>query len=132
MPERSTQTQLLLFYEDIYEALQKGVRLDTVFLDFACAFDKVNHQILLQKITKHKIKGKLAIWLKEFLSNRKFKVVANNSMSEEEDVTSGVPQGTVLAAILFIIMISDIDEKVKESIVRCFADDTRNSKIIKK
>ena len=131
VPGRSTQTQLLLFYEDIYEALQKGVRLDTVFLDFARAFDKVNHQILLQKIIKHKIKGKLAIWLKEFLSNRKFKVVANNSMSEEEDVTSGVPQGTVLAAILFIIMISDIDEKVKESIVRCFADDTRNSKIIK-
>ena len=52
-------------------------------------------------------------------------------MSEQEEVMSGVPQGTVLAAILFIIMIADIDEKVKECIVRCFADDTRVSKRIK-
>ena len=52
-------------------------------------------------------------------------------MSDEEDATSGVPQGTVLAAILFILMISDIDEKIKESIVRCFADDTRISKRIR-
>jgi len=66
----------------------------------------------MEKVRKHKIKGKLALWLKEFLSNQKFKVVANNSMSEEEEVTSGVPQGTVLAAILFIIMISDIDEDI--------------------
>ena len=84
----------------------------------------------MQKIIKHKIKGKLAIWLKEFLNERKFKVLANGTISDEEDVTSGVPQGTVLAAILFLIMISDIDEKVKESIVRCFADDTRVSKVI--
>ena len=131
IPGKSTQSQLLLYYEDIYEALLEGTRLDTVFLDFARAFDKVNHQILLQKIVKHHIKGKIAIWLKEFLTNRKFKVVANNSISEEENVTSGVPQGTVLAAILFIIMISDIDEKIKESIIRCFADDTRTSKIIR-
>ena len=127
VPGKSTQTQLLIYYEDIYESLLEGVRIDTVFLDFARAFDKVNHKILMEKIINHKIKGKIAKWLKEFLTNRKFKVVANNSMSEEEDVTSGVPQGTVLAAILFIIMISDINEKIKEAIVRCFADDTRVS-----
>ena len=58
-------------------------------------------------------------------------MVANGSMSREEDVISGVPQGTVLAAILFVIMISDIDEDVKLSIIRCFADDTRVNKKIK-
>merc|ERR1712105_211378 len=81
---------------------------------------------------KHKIKGKVALWIKEFLYNRKFTVVANNVKSNEDEVTSGVPQGTVLAALFFIIMISDIDENVKASIVRCFADDTRTSKKIEK
>ena len=67
-------------------------------------------------------------WIKEFLTNRKFRVVANGCMSEEGDVMSGVPQGTVLAAILFVIIISDIDEKVKNCILRSFADDTRGNK----
>ena len=64
------------------------------------------------------------------LEDEKFRVVANGCMSREEDVISGVPQGTVLAAILFVIMISDIDENVKKCIVRSFADDTRINKKI--
>ena len=132
VPGRNTQSQLLLHYKEIYEALEEGLRVDTVFLDFSKAFDKVNHEILLKKVSKHGIKGKLLNWIKEFLSNRKFVVIANGTVSEEGKVTSGVPQGTVLAALLCIIMIADIDEKVKESIVRCFADDTRVSKKIEK
>ena len=130
VPGRSTQTQLLVHFKDAFEALEEGSRLDTVFLDFAKAFDKVDHTILLKKIAKHKIKGKVGKWIREFLNNRKFTVIANGTMSEQEEVRSGVPQGTVLAAILFVIMIADIDEKVKECIVRCFADDTRVSKRI--
>ena len=130
VPGRSTQTQLLVHYNDVYEALMEGKRLDTIFLDFAKAFDKVDHNILLQKVKKHKIGGKIGLWIREFLRERKFRVVANGCMSREEDVISGVPQGTVLAAILFVIMISDIDENVKECIVRSFADDTRVNKKI--
>ena len=130
VPGRSTQTQLLSHLNDIFEAYMEGKRLDSVFLDFAKAFDKVDHQILLEKVRKHKISGKLGKWIQEFLRDRKFRVVANGYMSEEEEVTSGVPQGTVLAAILFVIMISDIDENVKHSIVRSFADDTRVNKRI--
>ena len=131
VPGRSTQSQLLAHYKDIYEAMEEGVRVDTVFLDFAKAFDKVDHSILMSKVIKHKIKGKLGRWIMEFLNNRKFIVIANGTKSEPEDVLSGVPQGTVLAAILFIIMISDIDEKIKQCIVRCFADDTKVSNRIK-
>ena len=131
VPGRSTQSQLLQHYCDIYEAIAEGIRIDTVYLDFAKAFDKVNHKILIEKIVKHKIKGKIGIWLKEFLSNRKYRVVANGEMSEIQDVISGVPQGTVLAAILFVMMIADIDKEVMRSILRCFADDTRTSLKIK-
>ena len=130
VPGRSTQTQLLAHYNDIYETMMEGKRLDTVFLDFAKAFDKVDHEILLKKVKKHKISGKVGNWIREFLKDRKFRVVANNNMSEEAEVISGVPQGTVLAAMLFLIMISDIDEKVKSCIVRSFADDTRVSKAV--
>merc|ERR1712120_73290 len=77
------------------------------------------------------IGGKIGKWIMEFLRGRKFRVVANGSMSREEDVISGVPQGAVLAAILFVIMISDIDENVKMGIIRCFADDTRVNRKIK-
>ena len=66
----------------------------------------------------------------EFLDNRKFKVLANKTMSEEVDITSGVSQGTVHAALLSIIMISDIDENIRESIVRSFDVDTLLSKVI--
>ena len=127
VPGRSTQTQLLQHYCDIFETISEGNRIDTVFLDFAKAFDKVNHEILLQKVAKQKIKGKIGLWIQEFLNNRKYRVVVNGEMSDVNDVLSGVPQGTVLAAILFVIMISDIDEDVKRSIVRSFADDTRVS-----
>ena len=128
VPGRSTQTQLLSHFNDIFDTLAEGKRLDTVYLDFAKAFDKVDHEILLEKVKKHKISGKLGKWISEFLANRKFKVVVNGCMSDEGEVTSGVPQGTVLAAILFVIMISDIDENVKRCILRSFADDTRVSK----
>merc|ERR1711913_11919 len=99
--------------------------------DFAKAFDKVDHSILIKKVKDHGIGGKIGKWLIQFLINRKFNVVANGCMSEEEEVRSGVPQGTVLAAILFVIMISDIDKEIMRCIVSCFADDTRNSKKIK-
>ena len=131
VPGRSTQTQLLSHYNDIYDTLMEGKRLDTIFLDFAKAFDKVDHEILLEKIRTHKISGKIGKWIREFLKDRKFRVVANSCMSEEGEVLSGVPQGTVLAAVLFVIMISDIDENVKNCIVRSFADDTRVSKKIR-
>ena len=132
IPGRSTQTQLLMHFETIYESMLLNERMDIVYLDFAKAFDKVDHKIILEKLVKHRIGGNIGKWIKEFLIGRKQIVIANGHRSDEAEVLSGVPQGTVLAAILFVIMIYDIDEKVKEAIIRSFADDTRVSMKIKK
>ena len=64
---RSTQTQLLVHYDDIYEAMKERKRVDTVYLDFAKAFDKVDHGILMRKVKEHKIGGKIGKWIIEFL-----------------------------------------------------------------
>ena len=117
VPNRSTQTQLICHYNEIYETVVEGKRIDTVYLDFAKAFDKVDHSILIKKVKDHSIGGKIGKWIIQFLTNRKFNVVANGCLSDEEEVRSGVPQGTVLAAILFVIMISDIDDEIKKELI---------------
>ena len=79
---------------------------------------------------KHKVKCKLLSWIISFLCNRKYNIVVNRTLSEKHDVLSGVPQGTVLASLLFIIMIADIDQNLEYSVSRLFADDTKvNAKI---
>ena len=77
VPGRSTQTQLLDHFCRIYEALEEDARLDTVYLDFAKAFDKVDHNILITKLAENKIKGRLGRCIREFLRERKYRVVAN-------------------------------------------------------
>ena len=126
-----TQMQLLQHYSDMYEALSEGVRIDTVYLAFGKAFGKINHNILQNKLAIHEVKGKIDVWLKNFLQNRKYRVVAKGVMSDEQDIISGIPQGMVLASIFFIIMISDIDENLGNSISRLFADDTKISSKIR-
>merc|ERR1711951_95538 len=102
-----------------------------IYLDFAKAFDKVNHHILIRQISKHKIKGKLIKWIKNFLYNRKYCVVANGAMSDKHNVISGIPQGTVLSSLFFIIMIADINDNLKISLSRLFADCIKISAKIK-
>ena len=89
-----------------FQSYPEGVRIDSVYLDFAKAFDKINHDILPKKVINHQIKGKIGVWIKKFLHNRKYKVV--DAMSEEQNMMSGVPQGTVLASLFFIITIHSI------------------------
>ena len=72
----------------------------------------------------HGIKGKIDVWLKNFSQNRKYTVMVNGVMSVKKDVISGVPQGMVLSSIFFIIMISDLNENVRNSISRLDADAT--------
>ena len=88
-----------------------------IYLDFAKAFDKVDHNILLHKVKAIGIQGKLGIWIKNFLSNRTQHVRLPGGKSRCSSVISGVPQGTVLGPVLFLILMSDISEDINCNII---------------
>lgn len=125
---RSCLTQLLSHFDDILQGLQNGHDTDSIYLDYAKAFDKVDHKLLLQKLKIYGLPPKLTAWIASFLEDRPQTVVVNGIKSYVAKVLSGVPQGTVLGPILFILFINDMGLCVKHSIMRFFADDTRISK----
>ena len=126
----STELAINSLLYDIIECLENKEVGFCILLDFAKAFDTVNHEILLAKLEHYGIRGIAYNWFKSYLSNRKQCTEIGNFQSKLDYVKHGVPQGTVLAAVLFVIMISDIDEKVLNCVVRSFADDTRVNKMI--
>ena len=128
---RSCLSQLLEQYNLILNILDEDANADVVYLDFSKAFDKVDHAIVLQKIKRLGIDGKILKWLKSFLTERKQSVMVNGVKSEPQNVLSGVPQGSVLGPLIFLILIGDIDKDILNSFVKSFADDTRASKQVK-
>ena len=129
---RSCLSQLIKHYDEVLSAVEQGENCDVIYLDFSKAFHKVDHNLLNHRLLEANIKGKVGLWLSDFLSNRKQKVKVGESLSEEVDVTSGVPEGTPLGPILFLLLINNIDEEVDEAKVSLFADDTRIMKSIEK
>ena len=103
--------------------MQMGKQTDLILLDFSKAFDKVAHEKLIQKLHHYGVRGDTLKWIKAFLDNRKQAVVINGVNSNCIPVSSGVPQGSGLGPILFLVYINDLPEQVK-SRVRLFADDT--------
>ena len=124
---RSTLTQLLKHYNMILEDYLNGAETDVIYLDYAKAFDKVDHQLLLKKLQHFGIGGKVYDWIKDFILRRSQIVVVDGHYSQPAPVLSGVPQGTVLGPILFLLYVNEIETTVKDSVTSSFADDTRPS-----
>ena len=125
---RSCLSQLLCHFDRITSELENGKGVDVVYLDFAKAFDKVDHGITLRKLKLLGIKGQLGRWICSFLTNRVQSVLVEGKKSKPKPVTSGVPQGSVLGPLLFLVLIGDIDKTVASSFLSSFADDTRVGK----
>ena len=125
----SCVTQLLEIVEIWTGMLDEGGGIDVVYLDFKKAFDSVPHRRLLKKLEAYGIQGNILKWVESFLTGRKQKVVFNGKSSPWEEVLSGIPQGSVLGPILFIIFINDLPDVV-EGQVKIFADDTKLFKAI--
>ena len=122
---RSCLSQLLSHYDRILELLESGANVDVIYLDFAKAFDKVDFGITLMKLKSLGVSGKVGKWIYSFLTDRTQTVLVNGARSQKSDVQSGVPQGSVLGPLLFLILIGDIDENIATAFLSSFADDTR-------
>ena len=103
--------------------------VDVIYLDFAKAFDKVPHQRLSKKLEAIGIDGKLLKWLGSWLLDRRQRVTLKGSNSKWINVSSGVPQGSVLGPILFLVYINDLDKGVESNMYK-FADDTKLCRVI--
>ena len=120
--KRSCETQLIGVINDFQNCLNSGSHIDALFLDFAKAFNKVSHIKLCHKLSFYGINGNLLSWIKDFLSKCSQSVILEGKISSSHPVLSGVPQGTVLAPLLFLLYINDIIEPIK-STIRLYADD---------
>jgi hypothetical protein len=119
----STVTQLIVSTHDWASTLNQKGQSDVVLLDFSKAFDLVPHHRLAVKLHHYGIRGPTLNWVKAFLKGRRQAVSVNGMHSSWEDITSGVPQGSVLGPVLFLLYINDISQQL-QSQIRLFADDS--------
>ena len=122
LPKKSCTTNLLEAYEVMCEAFEKGHPLDVIYTDFRKAFDTVPHRRLLLKLQAYGIDGHLLTWIRNWLTSRTQRVVLGNTISDWTNVLSGIPQGSVLGPLLFLIYINDLPKELV-NLMLLYADD---------
>ena len=115
---------LLTFTDQITRALDEGKIVIGIYLDFSKAFDTVNHDILNTKLEHYGIRGVVLQWFSNYLNNREQCVVYNGTTSKSMRIKCGVPQGSILGLILFLLYINDIPAAAQSTSLILFADDS--------
>ncbi|KAJ4441739.1 hypothetical protein ANN_11597 [Periplaneta americana] len=118
----SCDSQITSLVQDLAEEVDRGGRIDAVVIDFSKAFDLVPHDILIDKLSRLGIDKRVVLWIQEFLKGRTQRVRVGHEISEIGNISSGVPQGSVLGPLLFIIYVNDLCQDITSN-VRLFADD---------
>ena len=124
LPGRSTVWQLLSIIEEWHDALDQGRAVHTLFLDVSKAFDRVDHQILLSQCESIGLSGVSLNWISSYLKDRSIVTAVDGVLSTPRPISSGVPQGSVLGPLLFLIYFRSLPAAVKKCTPVMFADDT--------
>ena len=120
----STEQAILEITDNLKLATDKGQITYGLFLDLSKAFDTVNHKILLSKLYLYGIRGTPHNWFESYLHNRRQYVKIDSTKSSYENITCGIPQGSTLGPLLFLLYVNDLPNCVDKLSVRSFADDT--------
>lgn len=122
--KRSTQLATTLLVDDIREAAEKGQLVGALFLDLSKAFDTISHDVILEKLKRYGVLESELDWFKDYLFMRSQQVEIGNQKSKSHFIYSGVPQGSILGPLLFLVFFNDFPESLKNSKCIQYADDT--------